>query len=104
MDYSAESFSQHVNTKFMVNLDSANKVELELVEVAVRKSEPNEQKGMQRFSTFFYGPPTFILPQQTYGLMHPELGELQIFLVAIGQDQKGIRYEAVFNRFNQPEE
>ena len=101
MDYSAETFSQHVNTKFTTSLRSADKVELELVEVAVRKSESNEQKGMQRFSTFFYGPPNFILPQQTYDLVHPELGELQIFLVAIAQDERGTKYEAVFNRFNE---
>ena len=101
MDFSAETFSHHVNTKFMVNVDSPNKVELELVEVAVRKSEPNEQKGMERFSTFFYGPPNFILPQQTYDLVHPELGELQIFLAPIAQDERGTKYEAVFNRFKE---
>ena len=101
MDYSAETFSHHVNTKFLVNLDSDKRVELQLVEVAVRKSEPNEQKGMERFSTFFYGPLNFVLPQQTYDLSHPQLGELQIFLVAIAQDERGTKYEAVFNRFNE---
>jgi len=101
MDYSAESFSQHVNTKFMVKVNSAQQVELELVEVAVRKSEPNEQKGMERFSAFFYGPSNFLLPQQTYDVVHPEMGEMQLFLVAIAQDQKGTKYEAVFNRFKE---
>jgi hypothetical protein len=100
MDYGAESFSEHLNTKFSVKVDSAEPVELELVDVVVRKSEPNEQAGMERFSTFFYGPAGFFLPQQTYDLVHPELGESQIFLVPIGQDTRGIKYEAVFNRFN----
>jgi hypothetical protein len=99
MDHSAESFSQHLNTKFRVKVDSAEPVELELVDVVVRKSEPNEQEEMERFSTFFYGPASLFLPQQTYDLVHPELGESQIFLVPIEQDTRGIKYEAVFNRF-----
>ena len=99
MDHGAESFSRHINTKFRVIVESAEPVELGLVEVAVRKSEPNEHKGMERFSTFFYGPATFFLPQKTYDLVHPEMGEMRIFLVPIGQDDKGFKYEAVFNRF-----
>jgi len=30
---------------------------------------------------------------------HPEMGQMLIFLVATGQDEKGYQYEAVFNRF-----
>ena len=95
---SAANFSQHLNTKFIVSTDS-EPVELELVEVVVRKTEPNEQAGMERFSTFFYGPLNSFLPQGTYELTHPEMGELLIFLVALGQEERGFRYEAVFNRF-----
>src|SRR4029450_7732703 len=98
MDYSAESFSRHLNTKFSVRVEGAEPVELELVEVEVRKSEPNEQAGMERFSIFFCGPVSFFLPQQTYDLVHPEMGEMKIFLVPLSQDQRGIQYEAVFNR------
>ena len=99
MDHSAESFSRHLNTKFRVKLESNEPVELELVEVAVRNTEPNEQAGMERFSTFFYGPANYLLPQQTYELAHHEMGEMYLFIVPIGQDQRGIRYEAVFNLF-----
>ena len=99
MDHSAEDFSQHLNTKFRVNLDSSTPVELELADVVVRASEPNEQQGMERFSIFFYGPTNFFLPQQTYEVTHPAMGDLAIFLVAIGQEERGFKYEAVFNRF-----
>ena len=102
--YTAEDFSRNVNTKFLVNVDPAEAIELELVGVEVRKVEPNEQSGMERFSTFFQGPPNYMLPQRTYELLHPQMGELQIFLVVIGQDEHGIRYEAVFNRFKKAEE
>lgn len=99
MDHGAESFWQQLNTKFRVSVESANPVELELVEVVVRQSEPNEQAGMERFSVFFYGPATSFLPQQTYELVHQELGAMHLFIVPIAQDQRGVKYEAVFNRF-----
>jgi uncharacterized protein DUF6916 len=99
MEHGADSFSKHVNTKFRVKVESSEPIELELVEVAVRKNEPNEHAGMERFSTFFYSPGNVFLPQQTYELTHPEMGELLIFLVPLSQDEKGFRYEAVFNRF-----
>jgi len=99
MDYSADSFSRQLNTKFTVRPESGEPVDLELEEVAVRKNESNEQTGMERFSTFFRGPQNVFLPQQTYEFHHPDLGEMQIFLVPIGSDGKGYRYEAIFNRF-----
>ena len=99
MDHTAERFTQYLNTKFSVKLESNEPVELELVEVAVRGIEPNERAGMERFSTFFYGPAKYFLPQQTYALEHPKMGELLLFLVPIGQDSLGVKYEAVFNRF-----
>ena len=99
MDYTAENFSRHLNTKFKVKVESGEPVELELVEVEVRKTEPDEQPGMERFSTFFRGPANSLLPQHTYDLVHSEMGEIQIFLVPLGQDKSGMTYEAVFNRF-----
>jgi hypothetical protein len=99
MDYSADNFSRHVNTKFTVRSGSGEPIELELAEVAVRQNEVNEQAGMERFSTFFSGPQSSFLPQGTYTFEHPEMGELQIFLVPLGLDKRGYRYEAIFNRF-----
>jgi hypothetical protein len=101
MDYTAENFSQHLNTKFSFNVDSSEPVELELAQVVVRPSDPTEQAGMERFSTFFRGPSNAFLPQATYDVSHPDMGQMTIFLVAIGQDERGYQYEAVFNRFVQ---
>ncbi|MDX6508976.1 MAG: hypothetical protein QOG81_728, partial [Gaiellaceae bacterium] len=36
------------------------------------------------------------LPQQIYRFDHDELGTLEIFIVPIGTDEGGVRYEAVF--------
>jgi hypothetical protein len=33
-----------------------------------------------------------------YRMQHDQLGKLELFLVPVGQDQRCIYYEAVFNR------
>lgn len=92
-----KEFLQHLNTKFRVNVDAAQPVELELVEVKGYESKANEQAGLERFSVFFSGPAEFLLPQHTYALMHEKMGKFDIFLVPIGRGERGFRYEAVFN-------
>lgn len=49
-------FAQQLTTKFGVNLDTPQPVELELVEVNGYHNTPEEQGGMERFSLFFSGP------------------------------------------------
>lgn len=50
------------------------------------------------FSLLFRGPADRMLAQATYRLVHPVLGDLDIFLVPIRQDAAGIYYQAIFNR------
>ena len=91
--------SKHLNTKFRVNGD--NPIELELTEVKGYLSKANEETGMERFSAYFHGPADQYLRQASYPLAHDAMGEFEIFLVPIAQDQKGLRYEAVFNYFKE---
>jgi hypothetical protein len=93
-----KEFSEQLNTKFRTSREDGSAVELELVEVKSYLSGPNEQSGMERFSAFFRGPGELPLAQKTYTLSHDRMGEFEIFLVPIGQ-QDGVRYEAVFNYF-----
>ena len=90
-------FSKHLNTKFRVNVEAPQPIELELVEVKGYESKSNEETGLERFSVFFSGPAEFLLPQQTYPLVHEKMGEFDIFIVPIGRGGPGFRYEAVFN-------
>ncbi|MDQ4070654.1 MAG: hypothetical protein M3203_14455 [Actinomycetota bacterium] len=48
------------------------------------------------FSLVFRGPAGVVLPQRIYRVHHPDLGSLDIFLVPIGPDSTGMRYEAIF--------
>lgn len=49
------------------------------------------------FSLVLRGPRTPLLTQATYRVRHPSLGTLELFLVPIGQDAAGTRYQVVFN-------
>jgi hypothetical protein len=92
-------FAKHLNTNFRVQAESPRPVELKLIAVTPRPSEPHEEAGMERFSAVFSGPVDIFLPQQTYHLIHPEMGEFDVFLVAIAREPDGFKYEAVYNYY-----
>ncbi len=94
-------YAKHVNTKFRLLVDAPQPIDLTLVEVSPRKVEPHEQAGMERFSATFMGPLGIFLPQQTYRVSHPDMGEFDIFLVALGQEPDGFKYEAVYNYYRE---
>jgi len=91
-------FLKHVGSKFRLQL-GPQVLDLELVEAKGYLSGPNEQTGMERFSVFFDGPGAARLPQALYALEHEQMGKFEIFLVPISQNERGFRYEAVFNYF-----
>ncbi|MGI8642374.1 MAG: DUF6916 family protein [Pyrinomonadaceae bacterium] len=88
-----EELAAQVNTKFLVT-ETTEPIELELVEAI----EPVIALQQEFFSLIFLGPKNLLLPQKIYQLAHERLGNGVLFLVPIGQNEEGIRYEAVFNR------
>jgi hypothetical protein len=99
-DFQTEAeFAKNVNTNFRVDLEESGHMDLKLVAVTPRKIDPTEEAGMERFSAVFSGPLDVLLPQRTYHMTHPEMGEFYVFLVAIGQEADGFRYEAVYNYY-----
>jgi hypothetical protein len=89
----AETFQPHVGEEFNVSADDKRftfrlgSVEL-LANVNSRPRVP--------FTLVFYGPADNVLPQMIYRLEHESLGPMEVFLVPIGPDAVGMRYEAVF--------
>jgi hypothetical protein len=49
------------------------------------------------FSLVFHGPAEPIVAQQTCGFRHAGLGEFDLFVVPLGVDEQGVRYEAVIS-------
>ena len=98
IELTEQEFSRHLNSTFKLNLED-HTLELKLVEVKAYMPGKNEQAGMERFSIYFDGPGDTRLPQSVYSLTHEQMGQFDIFLVPISGDEKGFRYEAVFNYF-----
>jgi SAM-dependent methyltransferase len=48
------------------------------------------------FRLIFHGPPAPVRAQGIVPLVHAELGRIEIFVVPIGPDANGMRYEAIF--------
>jgi hypothetical protein len=94
-----KEFSKHLNTKFKVAIEQP--IELELTQVKSYVPRGNEQTGMERFSAFFVGPLEIPLGQASYPMEHEGMGSFDLFLVPISRDDKGSRYEAVFNYFKE---
>lgn len=92
-----EDFARQANTRFRLNVDSPQPIELELLSAEDLGSSP----AHEQFSLVFRGPLQVFLPQRIYPLTHERLGALNLFLVPIAQEPDGFRYEAIINRVNE---
>ena len=92
--FTLETFTPHLNEPFWIVLDDG-KVETRLVR-AHAWGDGARASDRDPFSLEFVGPGRFVLPQQTYRVEHEALGAFEIFLVPLGPEGAGRRYEAVF--------
>lgn len=90
------SFSEHLGTPFRIYF--GGEAPLEAVLHEVKRHEEHDGPRKQPFSIFFRTPSTGpVLPQRIYQVEHDHMGTMDIFLVPVGPDEQGMRYEAVFN-------
>ncbi len=93
--FTAATFIDRRGETFRIRLDDSTAFDAELVEVSVA-DERSAGAARTPFSLVFRGPPEIVVPQRIYGLEHDALGAFELFLVPIGPDEVGMRYEAVF--------
>ena len=93
------TFAEHVGSAFMIRPDNDAPMRLELTEARALEIGARPFGAPQRkpFSLLFKGPRDPVLPQQMYKMDHGTLGEFTLFVVPVGQDEKGTYYEAIFN-------
>lgn len=98
LTYSA--FSDIIGETFRVRIDSAETINAELVEATDHSGKAVDKKaGRQEcFSILFRGPLESPLEQGTYTFNHRRFGNIALFIVPVGMDDKGRHYEAVVNR------
>lgn len=94
---SLADFAPYLKQLFHIRLGSEETYSLELVEAAELGSPPTP--GLRKpFSLIFTNPDkTSYLPQRIYCLEHEKLGSLDVFIVPLGPDASGMRYQVIFN-------
>lgn len=87
-----------VGEGFVMDVDGTCRLDVRLIEVTrLGERDPGQAGRAEPFSLLFRGPADAVAAQGTYAVAHARLGTLRIFLVPIGPDEQGMRYEAVFN-------
>ena len=94
--FTLETFSERLCETFHLYPEDQEPLEVELISATALGARPDEGRLRQPFSIVFRGPGDVLLPQHTYRMEHPEIGDFELFLVPIGPDEKGLRYEAIF--------
>ena len=89
-----EEFSKNVTTKFKVEAAENTHVELDLVGISELKVYPRQEE----FALEFRGPLNVYLGQGIRNFSHEQMGQFELFIVPVKQDEQGFYYEAIFNR------
>ena len=80
-----------IDTDFDVEVNG-NRCTLRLKLVAIHVRDAAE--GYEQFAAHFLGPSDPLLPQATYAFRHQHLGAFPLFIVPLGREDAGVRYEA----------
>src|SRR5262245_39838088 len=94
------AFEPLVGKLFRLHVSAESRVEVELVEakrLPVHARPGAQLPKREPFSLIFRGPREYMLPQRIYRIEQAELAGVEIFLVPVGPDETGQRYEAIFN-------
>jgi hypothetical protein len=88
------AFAPWLDGLFQVRADGLA-LDLTLIEAKALRSRAGQLR--EPFALLFRGPLEPVLPQRLHTVHHEALGSLEIFLVPVGPDETGQRYEAIFN-------
>lgn len=91
----SETFAPRVGERFELVPPDGDPVELVLTSCEQDPSWMDETTRAP-FSLIFHAADDRHVPQQICTIRHPELGELGLFVVPIGPDVRGFRYQVVF--------
>jgi|SRR5215208_6287571 len=96
--FTVQTFAGHLGSTFRIYPDSSNPLEVELISATELSGRPEREASGSRqpFSIVFRGPGNILLPQRIYQMEHAQIGSFELFLVPIGPDEVGLRYEAIF--------
>ncbi len=88
-----EDFAARLNDKFNVEFEAGQMTEVELVEV----SDLIETEVNRSYSMVFLAPIDTPAKTDTFKIQNEKMGELELFLSPFYSDEKGVKFEAIFN-------
>lgn len=91
-----DQFESLVGTTLRLSGSSAEYADLELVQ-ARPLANPSPRAELPFLLTLRENGASRVIPQGIFRLHHPTLGELDLFVVPVGPDGKGMCYEITFN-------
>ena len=94
-----EDFTDRIGETFQATPQEGDAFELELrrADPSPHADQPGYEEGARKpFSIEFHSRLPEHSPQQIFAVEHEKLGKFDLFLVPLGPDSDGHRYEAVF--------
>jgi hypothetical protein len=95
-EFEVGTFAPRLGETFRIKAAVSEWTELTLIEATALVTGAAATGRRAPFSIVFRGPSDPVMPQGTYRVEHAAIGAFELFLVPIGPDQAGMRYEAVF--------
>lgn len=92
----ADNFSKYLNQTLDVHFTETQIVPSVLTRVTLLNSYTPLERSPFSLEFQTDGDHTY-RPQGIYQIAHPDIRNIEVFLVPIGPDPKGMRYEAVFS-------
>lgn len=98
----AEVFTPVIDQIFTVHIEGYAPIEMQLIEVKDRSQFTSgkvihEMGQRMPFTLLFRSAPDIYLPQRMYHMENAQLEPMDLFIVPVGPDKQGMRYEAVFS-------
>jgi hypothetical protein len=88
------AFAEHIGSTFTIYYNAEATLQVHLASATELQAPTPEGHS---FQLIFQSHQREYLPQGSFRFSHPALGEQQIFIVPIGPNAQGMRYEAIFN-------
>lgn len=95
-EFTIETFQPRVGELFRVIVDDQHEMRTQLSEVDVWGHEEAASRPRHPFSLIFHAAANAVIPQAIYRVENANMDPFELFLVPIGPDARGMRYEAVF--------
>jgi hypothetical protein len=91
----SETFAPHVGERF--ELEPPDREPLELVLTSCEQDTSwTDPTTRAPFSLIFHAADDRYVPQQICTIRNPEIGELSLFVVPLGPDDRGFGYQVIF--------